>query len=70
MVLFLNQEMIKAIDFTLCTDGAATVGYGGFFGNRWFKGRWPPELMLKENEQLSVAFLKLYPIVVSAILWG
>ena len=26
--------------------------------------------MLKDNEQLSMTFLKLYPIVVSAVLWG
>ena len=51
--------MIKAIEFTLSTDAAATVGYGGFFRNRWFQGRWPPELMLKDNEQLSMTFLEL-----------
>ena len=38
--------------------------------NRWFQGRWPPEFMLEDNEQLSMAFLELYPTVVSAILWG
>ena len=68
MALFLDQEMIKAVDFTLYTDVTATVGYSSFY--RWFQGRWPPELMLKDNEQLSMAFFKLYPIVVSAILWG
>ena len=56
VALFLDGEVIKAVDFTLYTDAAATVGYGGFFRNRWFQGRWPPELMLKDNEQLSVAF--------------
>ena len=30
VALFTNQEMIKAVDFTLYTDAAATVGYGGF----------------------------------------
>ena len=70
VALFLYQDVIKAVDFTLYTDVSTTVGYGGFFRNRWFQGRWPPELMLKNNEQLSMAFLELYPIVVSAILWG
>ena len=42
-----------------------SVGYGGFFQNRWFQGGWPSELMLKDNEQLSMAFLELNPIVVS-----
>ena len=63
VALFLDQEMIKAVNFTLYTDAAAMVGYGGFFMNRCFQGRWSPELMLKDNEQLSVAFfMKLYPI--------
>ena len=68
VAFFLDLEVIKAVDFTLYTYAAATVGYGGFFRNRWFQGRWPPELMLKDNEQLSMAFSNLYPIVVSAIL--
>ena len=29
LALFLDQEVIKAVDFTLYTDAAATVGYGG-----------------------------------------
>ena len=70
VALFLDREVIKVVDFTLYTDVAATVGYDGFFRNRWFQGRWPAELMLKDDEQLSMAFLELYPIVVSAILWG
>ena len=36
VALFLDQEVIKAVNFTLYTDAAATVGYGGFFRNRWF----------------------------------
>ena len=31
MALFLDQEVIKPVDFTLYTDAAAKVGYGGFF---------------------------------------
>ena len=70
VALFLDPEMTNAADFALYTDAAATVGYGGFFQNRWFQGRWPSQLMLKNNEQLSMAFLELYPIVVAAMLWG
>ena len=65
---FLGQEVIKAVDFTLYTDAAAMDGYRGFFRNRWFQGRWPPELMLKDNEKLSMAVLELYPSIVSVIL--
>ena len=41
VALFLDQEVIKAVGFTLYTDAAATVGYGGFFRNRCFQDRWP-----------------------------
>jgi len=35
-----------------------------------FQAMWPPELMLKDNKRLSMAFLELYPIVVSATCCG
>jgi len=70
VALFLDKEVTKAADYALYTDASATMGYGGFFQNRWFQAKWPPELMLKDNKQLSMAFLELYPIVVSAMLWG
>ena len=70
VALFLDKEVTKAADYALYTDASATMGYGGFFQNRWFQAGWPPELMLKDNKQLSMAFLELYPIVVSAMLWG
>jgi len=63
--LFLHPKMTNAADFTLYTDAAVTVRYGGFFQNRWFQGGWSSELMLKDNEQLPMAFLELNPIVVS-----
>ena len=66
MAMFLEKDFIKATDITLYTHVAARVGFGGFFQDRWFQERWPPELMLKDNMQLSMAFLELYPIVVSA----
>ena len=66
----MDKEVTKAADYALYTDAAATVGYGGFFQNRWFQAVWPTELVLKDNKQLSMAFLELYPIVVAAMLWG
>ena len=34
MALFLEQEVIKVVDFTPYTDAVATDGYGSFFMNR------------------------------------
>ncbi|KAI0216052.1 hypothetical protein LSAT2_031886, partial [Lamellibrachia satsuma] len=70
VALFLEEEVTRAADYTLYTDAAATIGYGGFFQNKWFQAMWPPELVLKDNKQLSMAFLELYPIVVASMLWG
>ena len=70
VAMFLEKDVTKATDIVLYTDAAASVGFGGFFQDRWFQERWAPEFMLKDNTQLSMAFLELYPIVVSAILWG
>ena len=56
--------MTKAADYTLYTDAAATIWYGGFFQNKWFQAILPPELVLTEIKQLSMAFLEQYPIVV------
>ena len=70
VALFLEKGVTKAADYTLYTDAAATIGYGGFFQNKWFQAIWPPELALKDNKQRSKAFLELYPIVVASMLWG
>ena len=37
VILFLDQEVTKEPDLALYTDATATVGYGGFLRNRWFK---------------------------------
>jgi hypothetical protein len=42
VALFLDKEVTKAADYALYTDASATVGYGGFFQNRWFQAMWPP----------------------------
>ena len=67
---FLDNTPTLAADFELYTDAAATVGFGGYFQGRWFQGKWPVELPILSNKQLSMALLELYPIVIAAVLWG
>ena len=68
--IFLESQLTKAADYNLFTDSSGTIGYGGYFQGRWFLGKWPKQLDLKLNSELSMAYLELFPIVVAALLWG
>ena len=57
---FLSQQTLQ-----FYTDSSSTIGFGGFFGNRWFSGKWP-----KGSEKYNIALLELYPICVAIKLWG
>ena len=67
---FLDNHVTKAHDMCLYTDAAGSVGFGGFFENQWFNGVWPPELSYENNDEISIAFQELYPIIIAALLWG
>ncbi|VDI08145.1 Hypothetical predicted protein [Mytilus galloprovincialis] len=53
----------------LFTDASSTKGFGGYFKGEWFYSSWPSNIAYPDKT-FSMAFLELYPIVVSAILWG
>ncbi|VDI44417.1 Hypothetical predicted protein [Mytilus galloprovincialis] len=67
---FISDNVINASDFHLFTDASSTIGYGGYFRKRWFQGIWPDDFIRPDEESFSMAYLELYPIVISAILWG
>ncbi|CAG2242641.1 unnamed protein product [Mytilus edulis] len=67
---FISDNVINASDFHLFTDASSTIGYGGYFRKRWFQGSWPDDFIRPDEESFSMAYLELYPIVISAILWG
>jgi hypothetical protein len=41
------------------------TSFGGIYVNQWFQGDFPCEL---SNEQTSMAFYELYPIVMACVL--
>ncbi|CAG2208018.1 unnamed protein product [Mytilus edulis] len=51
-------------------DASSTIGFGGYFGGKWFYSSWPTEIKNITNSKHSMAFFELYPIVVAAVLWG
>ncbi|VDI60412.1 Hypothetical predicted protein [Mytilus galloprovincialis] len=67
---FIDDDIVNASDFDLYTDSASTVGFGGYFKNRWFQALWPVEMKLDTELSLSMAYMELYLIVIAAIIWG
>ena len=68
--MFYSAFFISNFDMELFTDESSTLGFGGFFREKWFYSSWPSEVNNLTEGHLSMAFLELYPVVVVAILWG
>ena len=68
--MFYSAFFISNFYMELFTDASSTLGFGGFFREKWFYSSWPSELNNLTEGHLSMAFLELYPVVVAAILWG
>ena len=66
--LFYDTSFTNTYDMELFTD-ASLVGFGAFFQNQWFCAKWPARLLLVQNDDLSMAFRELYPIVAAAVVW-
>ncbi|XP_006819521.1 uncharacterized protein LOC102807736 [Saccoglossus kowalevskii] len=67
---FLHSTVTLASDIDIFTDALSTVGFGGYFKGSWFCDKWPVELDSQHNDDLCMALLELYLIVVAAMLWG
>jgi hypothetical protein len=68
--LFLDDKFTMAGDMELFTDASGKYGIGGYFHGEWFASTWPIDPEYSADLSVSIAFQELYPIVVSAILWG
>ena len=66
----LEDQLTSAPDFEIYTDAAGSVGYGGYFQGHWFHGVWTKEQQLDPKCRISIAYQELYPIGLSALLWG
>ena len=67
---FHDINITTAADMELYTDASSTLGFGGFFQGSWFYDKWPADLPVEYDHELSMAFRELYPIVIAAMLWG
>lgn len=66
--LFMDRKISVAADMELYTDASSTLGFGGYYQGQWFSSPWPSDL--STTSKRSLALLELYPIVVSALIWG
>ena len=66
--MFLDETDTLACDMELYTD-ASMKGFAGYCQGQWFQSHWPDALTQELKDELSMSFMELYPIVVSAILW-
>jgi hypothetical protein len=72
-VSFFHDDIFtESSDMGLFTDASGSIGYGGYWEGQWFQGRWPSTVRLEpgSGNDISIAYMELYPIVVAALLWG
>ena len=62
---FLFDEIGTTRALRLYTNSSGKLGFGAVFGKAWLHGTWPDEWL-----HFDISFLELYPIVLSAHLWG
>lgn len=67
--LFLSPLWETSNTLSLFTDASGSLGYGGFFQNRWFQGQWLPSQQLGQPG-ISILWQELYAINVACHLWG
>ena len=52
-------------DFQVSSDATGSLGFGAIFNSQCFFGVWSAS-----QQPLSIAYEKLFPIVMAAHLWG
>ena len=63
---FFLYDAVHTVDaLQLYTDSSGSIGYGAVLGGHWLHGTWPDEW-----QAMDITFLELYPIVLSAHIWG
>jgi hypothetical protein len=69
--LLYDRAWEDAPSIQLVTD-ACGVGYGGYFGGRWFAGTWSPAVLAMAHTEsaISMPFLELLALVIAAGTFG
>ena len=67
---FMEDHYTDAPDLCLYTDASGAHGYGAYFQGHWFRGDWTLGQKLVTNNDTSIAYQELFPIVLAASVWG
>jgi hypothetical protein len=67
---FYDDDPVDAADFQLYSDASGSLGYGAFFQGKWFAQAWGPDAPKLGDDDMSIAFMELVPIVTCAVTWG
>ena len=49
----------------MSSDAAGSIGFGAYLKGFWFAGSWAPS-----QQQQSIAYKELFPVVIAAHVWG
>ena len=63
-----HTTVIAAEDLDWSTDASGKIGFGGIFGQSWFRGDWERDFL--RICEPSIEFLELYVVTVSVSLWA
>ena len=61
----LSPKWAPLPDFSITSDATRALSYSGILDNEWFPGKWSAS-----QKPLSIAYKELFPVVISAALWG
>ena len=66
---FMEDYYTDAPDLSLYTDASEAREYGAYFQGHWFWGDWAPSQKLVINNDMSIVYQELFPIVLAAFVW-
>ncbi|XP_033480312.2 uncharacterized protein LOC117255466 [Epinephelus lanceolatus] len=69
---FYDDFITHPEDIQPYTDAAPSIGFGGYYGGRWFAAAWPSEFesLDTESRSPSSALYELYSVIIATLIWG
>lgn len=68
--LFLPPFKLPSPQIHLYTDAAGSIGYGAYYNNQWFQGKWLQEHQIHLPSGISIAWQELFPIYLACMVWA
>ena len=62
---WLFPGLVPEAGVEVSSDAAGSIGFGAYLKGFWFAGSWAPS-----QQQQSIAYKELFPVVIAAHVWG